>query len=71
MAHPDDIVACPYCTSINTEAHFEDHPGGYGGHIQVGPYSCFECDAVEMSPYEDYPEATAEEKQKFWLRGTV
>lgn len=67
----NDPQRCPYCISLNVDAHYETGCWGNPGPTKVGPYHCFDCDAVEMGDHLDYPDATPEERQKGWLRGDI
>ncbi|UTU07780.1 hypothetical protein CcrC1_gp095 [Caulobacter phage C1] len=71
IAAAAQVETCPFCCSTRIEAPMEGHPSGYGAMMQTGPTVCFDCEAYEMSHWRDYPEATPEEKQKGWIRGTV
>lgn len=62
----DDALTCPYCCSKNVFAEFVDIGVGMQ---QATPYHCFDCDARQMSPYDDYTDATPEEQSLGWLRG--
>lgn len=65
------VATCPFCCSTRVEAPMEGHPSGYGTMMQTGPTTCFDCEAYEMAPWQEYPDATPEELQKGWVRGTV
>lgn len=44
-------VQCPYCASQDCDAEFCDV--GVGGRgVQVSPYQCMSCGAVEIGPYD-------------------
>lgn len=57
-------VQCPYCSSQDCEAEFCDV--GVGGRgVQVSPYQCQVCGAVEIGPF-DTTQASEEERQLGW-----
>lgn len=59
------MAECPYC-GCYADAEFVDIGVGYQ---QVTPYSCGNCDALQMNPYNDNSRATEEEKKFGWWKG--
>lgn len=60
-------LPCPYC-GTQTEAEWESF--GVNQYVQVGPYRCESCGAVEIGRYdhnEDYP-FSKDEKRTGWYK---